>query len=184
MDPEFDFKKLSFVQEASHAQHEQNLVSAQSNVQSAWRKSLQAAWNLFVTNLRNDWVLQEKYQASAEMSSQRQRSVLVSSLEAGAPINANHAENNIQVRCLHPHETNCYTTIIIDGLYDRAPTCFNSSCCLLQVMEQTLQKMHSTAWKLINEFTTIHVPVFDVSGSKTPQGRATCETKATSHVSA
>lgn len=86
MDPDFDFKKLVFVGEAASAQHEDNIVSAQSTVNNARKQSLVAAFNLFRTNLQNDWVLYDKYVASAEMSSSRARAVLVGSLEAGGAI--------------------------------------------------------------------------------------------------
>ena len=82
MDPTFDFKKLSFVQEASGRQQEEQLISAQSSVNNARKNSLQAAFNLFATNLANDQILQDKYLASADMNTQRTRSILVHSLEA------------------------------------------------------------------------------------------------------
>lgn len=82
LDPSFDFKKLSFVQEASGRRQEEQLMSAQSSVNNARKNSLQAAFNLFATNLANDQILQDKYLASADMSSQRTRSILVHSLEA------------------------------------------------------------------------------------------------------
>lgn len=85
LDPAFDFRKLAFVQEACSMQHEESLISAQSTVNNARRNSLVAAFNLFSTNLQNDWILQDKFLASAEMSSQRARSVLVHSLEAHWP---------------------------------------------------------------------------------------------------
>ncbi len=81
MDPSFDFKKLAFVQEASGKQQEEQLMSAQSSVNNARKNSLQAAFNLFATNLENDHIIQDKYLASSEMNAQRQRSVLVHSLE-------------------------------------------------------------------------------------------------------
>lgn len=83
LDPAFDFKKLSFVQEASVNQHEAHIISAQSSINNARKQSLMAAFNLFTTNLQNDWVLQDKYLASAAMTTQRARSVLVHSLEVG-----------------------------------------------------------------------------------------------------
>ena len=82
LDPDFDFKKLAFVQEACGKQQEEHVISAQSTVQNARRNSLQAAYNLFVTNLENDHLLQDKYLATATMNAQRTRSVLVHSLEA------------------------------------------------------------------------------------------------------
>ena len=85
LDPTFDFRKLAFVQEACSMQHEESLVSAQSTVNNARKNSLVAAFNLFSTNLQNDWILQDKFLASAEMTSQRARSVLVHSLEAHWP---------------------------------------------------------------------------------------------------
>ena len=82
-DPEFDYKKLAFVQDASGKQAEDLVVAAQSNVQNARRSSLQAAYSLFKTSLQNDHVVHDKHIQACEMSSQRARSVLVSSLEAG-----------------------------------------------------------------------------------------------------
>lgn len=71
-----------FIQEASGRQQEQQLMAAQSTVNNARKASLTAAWNLFVTNLSNDEVKQDKFLVTAEMSSARTRSVLVQSLEA------------------------------------------------------------------------------------------------------
>ena len=53
-DPEFDFKKLPFVQEAAGKQTEDLVALAQSSVQNARKSSLQAAYNLFTTSLHND----------------------------------------------------------------------------------------------------------------------------------
>ena len=83
MDENFDYRKLSFVQEACGRQQEEHLISAQSTVNNARRSSLQAGFNLFATNLANDQVMQDKYLATADMTSARARSVLVHSLEAG-----------------------------------------------------------------------------------------------------
>ena len=80
-DPEFDFKRMAFVQEATGRQTEDLVVAAQSNVQNARRTSLQAAYNLFTTSLQNDHVLHDKHLAASEVNSQRTRSVLVASLE-------------------------------------------------------------------------------------------------------
>lgn len=82
LDPDFDFKKLAFVQEACGKQQEEQVISAQSTVHNARRSSLQAAYNLFATNLENDHLLQDKYLATATMNAQRTRSVLIHSLEA------------------------------------------------------------------------------------------------------
>ena len=76
-DPEFDFKKLPFVQEAAGKQTDDLVALAQSSVQNARKSSLQAAYNLY-----NDQVLHDKHLAASEVSSQRARSVLVHSLEA------------------------------------------------------------------------------------------------------
>ena len=81
-DPEFDFKKLPFVQEAAGKQTDDLVALAQSSVQNARKSSLQAAYNLFTTSLHNDQVLHDKHLAASEVSSQRARSVLVHSLEA------------------------------------------------------------------------------------------------------
>jgi len=80
-DPDFDFKRMAFVQEASGKLTEDLVVAAQSNVQNARRSSLQAAWNLFTTSLENDQVIHDKHLAAAEVNSHRARSVLVASLE-------------------------------------------------------------------------------------------------------
>ena len=83
LDSGFDFKKLAFVQEACGRQQEDHIISAQSNVNNARKTSLQAAFNLFATNLSNDQCMQDKFLATSEMNSARARSVLVHSLEAG-----------------------------------------------------------------------------------------------------
>ena len=89
-DPEFNFKKLAFVQEASGKQTEELVAAAQSSVNNARNQSLQAGFNLFATSPENDHVLHEKYVASAEMNGQRNRSVLVHSLEAGFLVDVYH----------------------------------------------------------------------------------------------
>lgn len=81
-DPDFDYKRIAFVQEAAGKQAEDLVQSAQSNVQNARRASMQAAYNLFITSLQNDTVLHEKHLAASDVNSQRARSVLVGSLQA------------------------------------------------------------------------------------------------------
>lgn len=155
LDPSFDFKRLAFVQEACGRQQEEHLISAQSSVNNARKSSLTAAFNLFATNLANDQVMQDKFQASADMCSQRQRSVLVHSLEARGKF--------------------CFF-----GISYTVPCVFSPKKSFKRVQFQknwnvlnlphTLQKMHTTAWKLVSDFTNEVVPTFDVSGGKTPQG--------------
>lgn len=82
LDPEFEFKKLGFVQEACGKQQEEHVVNAQSTVNNARKNSLAAAFNLFATNLTNDQCLQDKFLAMAEMTNSRARSVLIHGLEA------------------------------------------------------------------------------------------------------
>ena len=47
--------------------------------------------------------------------------------------------------------------------------------CLLGMLgllaDTTLQKMHGTAWKLVNGFVSEVVPTWDVSPAKTAQGQ-------------
>ena len=80
-DPNFDFRRLPFVQEAAGRQTEELISSAQSSVNNARKNSIQAAYNLFATNLKNDQILHDKFVAASEMSSLRARSVMVHSLE-------------------------------------------------------------------------------------------------------
>ena len=80
-DPNFDFRRLPFVQEAAGRQTEELISSAQSSVNNARKNSIQAAYNLFATNLKNDQILHDKFVATSEMSSLRARSVMVHSLE-------------------------------------------------------------------------------------------------------
>ena len=68
--------------EACGKQQEDHVISAQSTVNNARKASLQAAFNLFSTNLANDQCLQDKFLATAEANATRARSVLVHSLEA------------------------------------------------------------------------------------------------------
>ena len=82
LDPDFEFKKLGFVQEACGKQQEEHVVNAQSTVNNARKNSLTAAFNLFATNLTNDQCLQDKFLAMAEMTNSRARSVLIHGLEA------------------------------------------------------------------------------------------------------
>ena len=89
LDPDFDWKKIGFVLEACGKQQEDHVVSAQSSVNNASKTSLQAAYNLFSTNVANDQCLQDKFLATAEMNSSRARSVLVHSLEASRHWNFN-----------------------------------------------------------------------------------------------
>ena len=39
------------------------------------------------------------------------------------------------------------------------------------INSNTLQKMHTTAWKLVNDFVSEVVPTWDVSAAKTAQGQ-------------
>lgn len=82
-DTDFNFKKLSFVQEACGREQEEHIIAAQSTVNNARKSSLQAGFNLFATNLANDELKQDKFNATADLNSSRARSVLVASLEAG-----------------------------------------------------------------------------------------------------
>lgn len=83
LDPNFDYTKLAFVQEASGKQTEDLLISAQSSVNDARKNSIRAAYNLFTTSLDNDHVVHDKHVAASAMNVHRARSVLVHSLEVG-----------------------------------------------------------------------------------------------------
>lgn len=150
-DPDFDFKKLVFVQEASGRQQEEQLMAAQSTVNNARKNSLQAAWNLFITNLGNDQVKQDKFLITDEMSSARARSVLVQSLEARI------IKKSLSLVCLQPPHQ------MVSGL----------------TLVETIpwQKMHGTAWRLISEFVGESLPTWDISLPKTAQGPGTNHTK-------
>ena len=81
-DPNFDFKRMAFVQEAAGKQTEELVQSAQSNVKNARRGALQAAYNLFATSLANDQCLHDKFLAASDVNSARARSTLIASLQA------------------------------------------------------------------------------------------------------
>lgn len=78
---EFDWKKLSFVLEAKGIIQEHQIASAQSRIQSAFKQSILAGFNLFKTNLEADQVAHRKHLAAASGDSQRARAALVNQLQ-------------------------------------------------------------------------------------------------------
>ena len=80
-DASFDYKKLSFLMEASGVIQEEHVLTAQSSVSNARKQSLLAAYQLFQTNLENDQVQHEKFLASAEANASRTKTIMVQSLE-------------------------------------------------------------------------------------------------------
>ena len=81
MDPEFDFRKMSFVVEARGALHHEQVEQAQSRTASALKKSVASAWELFQTNLQSDQILREKYVSACSGDEARQRAAVIDSLE-------------------------------------------------------------------------------------------------------
>ena len=81
-DPNFDYKKMAFVSEASGQQQEKLIESAQNSISNAKKASLQAAFKLFATSLSNDQLVYERHRAALDLSTARTRTVLVHSLEA------------------------------------------------------------------------------------------------------
>ena len=82
MAADFDFKKMSFVLEASGALHSEQLELAQSKTASALKKSVASAWELFCTNLESDQLSRQRYLGSCEGDEARQRAAIIESLEA------------------------------------------------------------------------------------------------------
>lgn len=80
-DASFDYKKLSFLMEASGVIQEEHVLTAQSSVANARKQSLAAAYQLFQTNLENDQVQHEKFLASAEANASRTKTIMIQSLE-------------------------------------------------------------------------------------------------------
>lgn len=81
MAPDFDFRKMSFVVEASGSLHNEQLEQAQSRTANALKKSLGAAWELFQTNLQSDQVMRDKFLNSCSGDESRQRAAIIDSLE-------------------------------------------------------------------------------------------------------
>ena len=67
--------------EATGSLQEEHVLSAQSSVTNARKQSLQAAFNLFRTNLETDQAQHKKFLATSEASASRSRSIMIESLE-------------------------------------------------------------------------------------------------------
>ena len=78
---EFDAKKLSFVLEAKGVVQEHEIARAQSRIQSAFRQSLVAGFELFKTNLDSDQSTHRRHLVTASGDVQRARAAMVNSLQ-------------------------------------------------------------------------------------------------------
>ena len=83
MNPDFEWKKLSFVLEGKGLMQEEALELAQSKASSAYKKSLVSAFELFKSNLEQDQLLRRRYVQAAVGDESRARAAIVDSLEAG-----------------------------------------------------------------------------------------------------
>ena len=81
MQPEFDFRRMSFVVEAKGCLHHDQVEQAQSKTASALKKSLASAWELFQTHLESDQLLRDKHVAACSGDESRQRAAIIESLE-------------------------------------------------------------------------------------------------------
>ena len=78
---EFDWKKLSFVLEAKGIVQDQQIERAQGRIQSAFKQSILAGFNLFKTNLEADQVAHRRHLVAASGDAQRTRAALVNQLQ-------------------------------------------------------------------------------------------------------
>ena len=137
-DPGFDLTKLAFYAEATGSVQEDHILEGQSAVSNARKASLQAAFNLFKTSLDNDHVLHERHMAVAKSDEVRARSSALASLEARGALRFTFQK-------------------------------FLETCQLsLHVWLQPCpwQKMHTTAWGLVQEFATSSLPTWNVTPKK------------------
>ncbi|CAJ1375536.1 unnamed protein product [Effrenium voratum] len=78
---DFDCKKLSFVLEAKGVVQDYEIERAQGRIQSAFKQSLVAGWNLFKTNLESDQVAHRRHLVAASGDTQRARAGVVNALQ-------------------------------------------------------------------------------------------------------
>jgi len=81
-DPSWDWQKLSFVLELKGAVQDEEVLRAQSKINSALQSSLQAGFSLFETNLSNDQIQHRRYLLTSSGDEAKARAAVVTSLEA------------------------------------------------------------------------------------------------------
>ena len=138
-DPNFDLSKLAFYAEATGSVQENHILDAQNAVNNARKSSLQAAWNLFRTSVENDQVVHERYLQAAKTDEARARSSALTSLEVGGYV--------------------CWLFHVVSFYFVSASTSLSDSSI-------PWQKMHSTAWGLVQSFATETVPTWNAASKK------------------
>ena len=86
-DPNWDWQKLSFVLELKGAVQDEEVLRAQSKINSALQSSLQAGFSLFETNLSNDQIQHRRYLLTSSGDEAKARAAVVASLEAKVKTN-------------------------------------------------------------------------------------------------
>lgn len=81
MAADFEWKKLSFVIEATGLLHNEQIEQAQSRTANALKKSVATAWELFKTNLESDQLQRRKYLSATSGDEARARAAVVDTLE-------------------------------------------------------------------------------------------------------
>ena len=147
-DPNFDFRKLSFVAELAGQEQESHIESAQSRVTNARRCSLEAGFRLFKTNVKNDQIIHDRHRSAVDTNAARNRSAMIHSLEDSVL--------SIRVKMISFCHKLCQlrTVFWVNILWS-----------------MSLQKMHHTAWDLVNTFAGESIPTWNVAAKKNVQGR-------------
>lgn len=163
-DPSFDLNKLAFFAEATGAVQESHILEAQNAVANARKTSLQAGVALFKTSLGNDQILHERHLAASKTDEARSRTAALTSLEASL---SKRVINDIQVLFwlwIWLPWRHVYSKLIY----------FNLNLIILNPSFVSpwlpWQKMHHTAWGLVQTFVADTLPTWNASQKKSQGG--------------